>query len=118
MTLLGPNGAGKTTLMRLISGYIEPTAGSVSILEHDIREERFQALTHIGYVPENSPAYGDMTVLNILISSPNSAALTILPLPKDMPTLPAGLDSLPLSTSGLKPCPKASATGRLLPPLC
>ena len=62
VTLLGPNGAGKTTLMRLISGYIEPTAGSVSILEHDIREERFQALTHIGYVPENSPAYGDMTV--------------------------------------------------------
>ena len=46
VTLLGPNGAGKTTLMRLISGYIEPTAGSVSILEHDIREERFQALTH------------------------------------------------------------------------
>lgn len=62
VTLLGPNGAGKTTLMRLISGYLEPSMGSVNILGYDITTQRQVALQHIGYVPENSPLYGDMTV--------------------------------------------------------
>ena len=67
VTLLGPNGAGKTTLMRLLSGYLEPSSGSISILEHDIISERKEALKNIGYVPENSPLYGDMTVFEYFL---------------------------------------------------
>ena len=67
VTLLGPNGAGKTTLMRLLSGYLEPSSGSVIILEHDVNSERQAALQNIGYVPENSPLYGDMTVFEYFL---------------------------------------------------
>ncbi len=67
VTLLGPNGAGKTTLMRLLSGYLEPSSGSVSILGHDITTARQEALKNIGYVPENSPLYGDMTVFEYFL---------------------------------------------------
>ncbi|MCP5431712.1 MAG: ATP-binding cassette domain-containing protein [Alphaproteobacteria bacterium] len=58
---LGPNGAGKSTTMRMITGYLTPTSGSVRVLGHDIVEERLAAQQHIGYLPEGAPAYGDMT---------------------------------------------------------
>ncbi len=63
---LGPNGAGKSTTMRMITGFIPPTAGSVSVGGHDMVENPIPAKRLIGYLPENAPAYTDMTVLGFL----------------------------------------------------
>jgi len=63
---LGPNGAGKSTTMRMITGFIPPTAGRVSVGGHDIIEQPIEAKKLIGYLPENAPAYTDMTVWSFL----------------------------------------------------
>ena len=58
---LGPNGAGKTTTMRLIAGFLAPTAGSVRVCGFDVEERPVEAKTRIGYLPEGAPCYGEMT---------------------------------------------------------
>jgi ABC-2 type transport system ATP-binding protein len=58
---LGPNGAGKSTTMKMVTGYLAPTAGSVRVLGHDIETDTISAQEQIGYLPEGAPAYGDMT---------------------------------------------------------
>ena len=63
---LGPNGAGKSTTMRMITGFIPPTAGSISVGGFDIVENPIPARRLIGYLPENAPAYTDMTVHGFL----------------------------------------------------
>src|SRR5215510_417394 len=63
---LGPNGAGKSTTMRMITGFIPPTAGTVSVGGFDIVENPIEARRLIGYLPENAPAYTDMTVYGFL----------------------------------------------------
>lgn len=59
---LGPNGAGKTTTMRIITGYMPPTDGTVRVADFDIMENPMKAKRRIGYLPENPPLYNDMTV--------------------------------------------------------
>src|SRR5512139_4032505 len=63
---LGPNGAGKSTTMRMITGFIPPTAGEVTVGGFDIVEQPLEAKRLIGYLPENAPAYTDMTVHGFL----------------------------------------------------
>jgi ABC-2 type transport system ATP-binding protein len=63
---LGPNGAGKSTTMRMITGFLPPSGGSVSIGGFDIVEHPIEARRLIGYLPENAPAYTDMTVCGFL----------------------------------------------------
>lgn len=63
---LGPNGAGKSTTMRMLTGFIPPTAGSVTIGGFDMVEHPIPAKRLIGYLPENAPAYTDMTVSGFL----------------------------------------------------
>src|SRR5947207_9133328 len=63
---LGPNGAGKSTTMRMITGFIPPSAGNVRIGEFDMIEQPIAAKRLIGYLPENAPAYTDMTVYGFL----------------------------------------------------
>jgi ABC-2 type transport system ATP-binding protein len=60
--LLGPNGAGKTTAMRMITCYIRPDSGTASVCGHDIRKDPLGVRRALGYLAENSPAYGEMTV--------------------------------------------------------
>src|SRR5579863_2917276 len=59
---LGPNGAGKTTTMRVITGYLPPSAGRVRVAGHDVAEEPLEAKRCSGYLPELPPVYPDMTV--------------------------------------------------------
>jgi ABC-2 type transport system ATP-binding protein len=63
---LGPNGAGKSTSMRMITGFIPPTEGEVTIGGHSIVEHPIEAKRLIGYLPENAPSYNDMTVVGFL----------------------------------------------------
>jgi ABC-2 type transport system ATP-binding protein len=63
---LGPNGAGKSTTMRMITGFIPPTNGTVTVGGFDITEHPVPAKKLIGYLPENAPAYADMTVVGFL----------------------------------------------------
>jgi len=63
---LGPNGAGKSTTMRMITGFIPPTAGKVTVGGFDIVHDPIPAKRLIGYLPENAPAYTDMTVEGFL----------------------------------------------------
>ena len=63
---LGPNGAGKSTAMRMITGYLPPSAGSVSVGGADIVDAPNEAKTKIGYLPESAPLYADMTVTSFL----------------------------------------------------
>ncbi len=64
---LGPNGAGKTTTMRIIAGYMPPTAGTTKVAGYDVFEEPIKVKSQIGYLPENSPLYGHMTVKDYLL---------------------------------------------------
>lgn len=59
---LGPNGSGKTTTMRIITGFMPATSGTVKVAGFDIFDDSFEARKRIGYLPENPPLYNDMTV--------------------------------------------------------
>ncbi len=63
---LGPNGAGKSTTMRVLTGFLPPSAGTVTVGGFDIVEHPIPARRLIGYLPENAPAYTDMTVYGFL----------------------------------------------------
>jgi ABC-2 type transport system ATP-binding protein len=63
---LGPNGAGKSTTMRMITGFIPPTSGRVTVGGHDVAEAPLEAKRLIGYLPEAAPSYPDMTVQGFL----------------------------------------------------
>jgi len=63
---LGPNGAGKSTTMKMITGFLEPTAGTVSVCGYDILEDPISVKEKIGYLPEGAPLYSEMTVKSFL----------------------------------------------------
>ena len=63
---LGPNGAGKSTTMRMLTGFFPPTSGKVTVGGFDMVENPLPAKKLIGYLPENAPAYTDMTVHGFL----------------------------------------------------
>lgn len=63
---LGPNGAGKSTTMKIITGYVQPDAGSVFINDIDVNKHSLKAKKHIGYLPEGNPLYYEMYVREYL----------------------------------------------------
>ncbi len=63
---LGPNGAGKSTTMKMIAGFLAPTAGTASVGGFDVQENPLESKSRIGYLPESSPAYPEMTVFEFL----------------------------------------------------
>ncbi len=65
--LLGHNGAGKTTLMKMLTGYIEPTSGRITVGGKDVVEQRAEAQRLVGYLPENAPLYPEMLVQDYLL---------------------------------------------------
>jgi ABC-2 type transport system ATP-binding protein len=63
---LGPNGAGKSTTMRMLTGFIAPSAGTASVMGHDVVRAPIEVKKRVGYLPEGAPLYGDMTALAFL----------------------------------------------------
>jgi ABC-2 type transport system ATP-binding protein len=63
---LGPNGAGKSTSMRMITGFLAPSAGKVSVCGFDVVEQGLKSRGKLGYLPENAPMYSDMSVFGFL----------------------------------------------------
>jgi ABC-2 type transport system ATP-binding protein len=63
---LGPNGAGKSTTMKILTGYLSPSAGTARVAGLDVARDRIRAAERLGYLPENGPLYPDMTPLALL----------------------------------------------------
>jgi ABC-2 type transport system ATP-binding protein len=63
---LGPNGAGKSTTMRMITGFLPPSAGTALVGGYDVTTDPIKVKQQIGYLPENAPAYESMSVTNFL----------------------------------------------------
>jgi len=66
VAFLGPNGAGKSTTMKLLTGYLAPSAGVAKIAGHDMSTDRLAGAARLGYLPENGPLYPDMTPRGLL----------------------------------------------------
>jgi len=66
VAFLGPNGAGKSTTMKILTGYMAPSAGMARIVGLDVVADRLRAAQRLGYLPENGPLYPDMTPLALL----------------------------------------------------
>lgn len=66
VAFLGPNGAGKSTAMKILTGYMAPTAGRAMIMGFDVATERERVAEKVGYLPENGPLYLDMTPRSLL----------------------------------------------------
>src|SRR5271155_1800513 len=64
---LGPNGAGKSTTMKMLAGFLTPTAGRASICGHDVVADGLAARRRLGYLPEGAPAYPDMAAGDFLM---------------------------------------------------
>ncbi len=64
--LLGPNGAGKTTTLRMLTGFLQPTAGSIHVKDYSIDEHPLEIKKILGYLPESAPLYHDMLVYDYL----------------------------------------------------
>jgi len=73
---LGPNGAGKSTTMRMVTGFIPPTAGRITVGGYDMLANPIPAKRLIGYLPENAPSYADMTVQGFLRFTAEMRGLT------------------------------------------
>jgi gliding motility-associated transport system ATP-binding protein len=64
--LLGPNGAGKTTTLRMLTGYLLPTSGTIRVKEYDVHEDLLEIKRIMGYLPEAAPLYQGMLVYDYL----------------------------------------------------
>src|SRR5205823_2525367 len=64
---LGPNGAGKSTTMKMLTGFLTPTAGSAVVHDHVVAAEPTAAKRRLGYLPERGPLYGEMTATEFLL---------------------------------------------------
>ncbi len=66
VAFLGPNGAGKSTTMKVLTGYLMPTAGQARLAGIDVVQDRIRAVEKLGYLPENGPLYQEMTPRELL----------------------------------------------------
>ncbi len=98
---LGPNGAGKTTTLRVITGFLPATTGTVRVCGFDVFEQSAEVRRRIGYLPENPPLYNDMTVVPYLRFAAKLHGLA-------RADIPAAIDRV------VDACGLSQVTGRLL----
>ena len=103
--LLGPNGAGKTTLMKVLTGYLQPDAGNASLRGIDVVADPLGVQRNIGYLPENAPLYGEMTVQDYLLMM---AELREIPLEKRRSMLSEAIHATGLADYLTRPISKLS----------
>ena len=60
--LLGPNGAGKTTTLRMLTGFLQPSAGTIRVKDHTVDEDALEIKKLLGYLPEEAPLYQDQMI--------------------------------------------------------
>ena len=96
VAFLGPNGAGKTTTMRMLTGCLAPTSGSVKIAGHDMLAEAADARRAIGYLPERPPLYPEMRVDDYVryVARINDVPRAAIPNKVDKALLACGLDEV------------------------
>ena len=63
---LGPNGAGKSTTMKMLTGFLDPSAGTATVCGHEVSAQPIEVKRKIGYLPEGAPLYADMTPQSFL----------------------------------------------------
>lgn len=88
--LLGPNGAGKSSTLRILTGYLKPTSGTIIVKGLDVRDNELKVKKLIGYLPESAPLYSDMLVYDYLDYIANLRGIDkadILPRLKELATL-------------------------------
>ena len=66
ITIIGSNGAGKTTTLRMLTGFLQPTTGSIHVKDYSIDERPLEIKKILGYLPESAPLYHDMLVFDYL----------------------------------------------------
>lgn len=98
--LLGHNGAGKTTIMKMLTGFLEPTSGTITIDGKNIAQHLQQVQSNIGYLPENCPVYPEMTVVDYL---DYAAALRGFTESKRAPLVAGAIISTALSEKATEP---------------
>ena len=76
VAFLGPNGAGKSTTLKLLTGYLAPSAGRARIAGHDMSHDRLAGSAKLGYLPENGPLYPDMSPRSLLSFFANARGLS------------------------------------------
>ena len=108
---LGPNGAGKSTTMKMITGFLSPTAGTALVDGHDVTREPVAVKRKIGYLPENAPAYGEMTVEEFLLFIAECRGYRD---PPRKPRMSTGSSASPIwspcATRRSKPFPRATSS--------
>jgi len=105
VAFLGPNGAGKSTTMKILTGYLAPSAGVARIAGHDMSVDRLAGSAHLGYLPENGPLYPDMTPRALLNFFAEARGLTG---PRKRQRIEAVIDLCDLHTVVGKPIGKLS----------
>jgi len=76
VAFLGPNGAGKSTTMKLLTGYLAPSAGQAFVAGHNMATDRLAGAARLGYLPENGPLYPDMSPRDLLSFFADARGLT------------------------------------------
>ncbi|XDD48828.1 ABC transporter ATP-binding protein [Leptospira sp. WS92.C1] len=90
--LLGPNGAGKTTTLRLLTGSLNPSSGSIRFGTQEFSENKIQIQKKIGYLPESSPVYSDLIVTEFLSFLARSKGISDTDLPEKIASVSKLLD--------------------------
>ena len=112
VAFLGPNGAGKSTTMKMLTGYLSPSAGTAEVCGMEVASNRKEVANRIGYLPENGPLYEEMTPLALLNSSVTHAAWNFFEKAKDRTGSRAVRFEHGSEQAHWKAFPRVSSTGR------